>query len=128
MPGESMFRRQPSQSQRKLPIARVFPILIVLILSACATAGGQPGTATPSNTLKRPPAPVLGKFDPASVRDIKIEDYPVVPAVSPAMREVYQAGLQQGNDPNVFAKLGDCMTENPYFLGPFSAGTYELGE
>ncbi|MCL5996087.1 MAG: SGNH/GDSL hydrolase family protein [Chloroflexi bacterium] len=102
------------------------PVLIALILGAvaCATA---PST-TPTATTRRPPAPVLGQFDPASVSSIKLEDYPIVPAVSPSMREVYQAGLQQGNNPNVFAKLGDCMTENPYFLGPFSQGKYDLGE
>ena len=44
------------------------------------------------------------------------------------MREVYQAGLKQGNNPHVFSKLGDCMTENPYFLGPFAEGKYDLGE
>lgn len=50
-----------------------------------------------------------------------------MPVVDPSMRAVYQAGLAQGNNPHVFAKLGDCMTENPYFLGPFGAGKYDLG-
>src|SRR6185295_10286139 len=27
----------------------------------------------------------------------------------------------------VFSKLGDCMTENPYFLVTFADGRYELG-
>jgi hypothetical protein len=99
---------------------------LALALSACASTPAA--TPTASGALKRPPPPVLGQFDPASVRDIKLADYPIVPAISPAMREVYQAGLQQGNNPNVFAKLGDCMTENPYFLGPYSAGQYDLGE
>jgi hypothetical protein len=71
---------------------------------------------------------VLGKFDPASVSGIKLEDYPVIPALGANMRAVYQAGLVQGNNPHAFAKLGDCMTENPYFLGPFAQGKYDLGD
>ena len=76
----------------------------------------------------RPAPPVLDKFDPASVSGIEIGDYPVIPEVNPAMRTIYQAGLTRGNDPRVFSKLGDCMTETPYFLAPFGAGGYDLGE
>lgn len=43
------------------------------------------------------------------------------------MRTVYQAGRAQGNDPHVFSKLGDSMTQNPYFLIPFAEGQYDLG-
>jgi hypothetical protein len=77
--------------------------------------------------LARPATPILRAFNPASVRDIKLEDYPIVPSISPAARAIYQAGLARGNSPHVFSKLGDCMTENPYFLVTFSEGHYDLG-
>jgi hypothetical protein len=40
---------------------------------------------------------------------------------------LYRAGLAKGNSPHVFSKLGDCMTENEYFLTPFDAKNYDLG-
>ncbi len=61
------------------------------------------------------------------VSAITLADIAILPNVSARMKAVYQAGLAQGNNPNVFAKLGDCMTENPYFLGPISDGKYDLG-
>ena len=90
-----------------------------------APTSPQWGTATVA--LVRPATPVFGSFDPARVRDIKLDDYPIVPTISPAARAIYQAGLARGNNPRVFSKLGDCMTENPYFLVTFSGGHYDLG-
>ncbi len=46
-------------------------------------------------------------------------DLPVIPTVSEAMRAVYQRGLQNGNNPRVFAKVGDCSTVTKSFLGAF---------
>jgi hypothetical protein len=76
----------------------------------------------------QPATPAFGAFDPASVADLKLADYPVVPAISANARAIYLAGLQAGNNPHVFSKLGDCMTENPYFLVTFADGDYDLGE
>lgn len=75
---------------------------------------------------------MLGQFDSATTKDIVVASYPVIPEITPAMREnlraVYQAGLARGNNPNVFAKLGDCMTENEFFLGPLSEARFDLGQ
>jgi len=70
---------------------------------------------------------VFGAFDPAGVSALKLADYPVVPAISANARAIYQAGLARGNRPQVFSKLGDCMTENPFFLVTFSQNQYDLG-
>jgi hypothetical protein len=51
----------------------------------------------------------------------------VVPVISATARAIYQAGLARGNNPRVFSKLGDCMTENPFFLVTFAQGHYDLG-
>jgi GDSL-like Lipase/Acylhydrolase family len=101
-------------------------LALLCILGAC-TAQYTP-TPTPIGATQYPALPTVGKFDPAAVSNINLSEVPVAPQVSPAMREVYQTGLKQGNNPHVFSKLGDCMTENPYFLGPFADGTYDLGE
>lgn len=114
---------------------RAVSLLVTGLLAACAPASPVPTptlTALPSPaaapSAQRPAPPVFGQFDPASVADIHLDDYPVVPEVSPAMRALYQAGLARGNNPRVFSKLGDCMTENPNFLGQFGEGRYNLGE
>lgn len=52
----------------------------------------------------------------------------VLPTVSARAREIYQAGLAAGNNPRKFAKVGDCMSVNPYFLTGFDSPTeYRLG-
>jgi hypothetical protein len=121
---------------------------VSVILGACASAATPattPGPLASTSSLPavterassstpaparptRPAPPVLGQFDPASVAGLSLDDTPVVPEVGPAVKDIYTAGLARGNDPYVFSKLGDCMTENPSFLAPFSEGRYDLGE
>ncbi len=65
--------------------------------------------------------------------DATYEDWqlrPVYPAgVSDAMKEVYQRGLAEGNDPTAFSKTGDCQNVLPTFLAPFADTTdYDLGQ
>jgi len=71
---------------------------------------------------------VLGDFDPASVAEIDLAEYPIVPEISDQALALYRAGLDQGNNPNSFAKVGDCMTDNPFFLIPIGEEKYDLGE
>jgi hypothetical protein len=80
-----------------------------------------------ATAFARPATPVFGAFDAARVTGLSLADYPVVPAISATARAIYAAGLVQGSNPRVFSKLGDCMTENPYFLVTFAEGRYELG-
>jgi hypothetical protein len=58
---------------------------------------------------------------------------PILPRVDGAMiataRAVLARGQALGNNPRVFTKIGDCMTDNAYFLGEFGFGkdNYDLG-
>ena len=54
---------------------------------------------------------------------------PVVPdGVSESMREVYQRGIESGNDPTHFSIIGDCQNVSSYFLSVFDTpGEYSLG-
>jgi len=92
----------------------------IALLSACGSA------------QKSPDPPVFGRFDPAAVAEINPDALPILPEITPAMAEslraVYRAGQARGNQPRVLAKLGDCMTDNPYFLVPLSAGRFDLGD
>ena len=53
---------------------------------------------------------------------------PILPAITPRMRELYANNIAAGRDPHNFAKIGDCNTENRTFLGVFSNGSYNLGD
>ena len=55
---------------------------------------------------------------------------PAVPTgVSDAMREVYQRGLELGNDPTHFSVIGDCQNVSSYFLAVFEQpDEFSLGE
>jgi hypothetical protein len=111
-------------------VKRLAPALLMVALVLAACSGGvtpaPTAAASPSASAAQTPA-AAGAFDPASVASIVIDDFPVVPDVPAGMRALYQTGLAAGNDPHVFSKLGDCMTENPHFLAPFSAKQYDLG-
>ncbi len=122
---------------RPLPVLTRLSVglaLLGVLLGGCApatpAATATPLTAVPTPTaavLDRPAPPVMGVFDEASVATIKLDDYPVIPEISATARAIYAAGLAAGNNPRVFSKLGDCMTENPHFLVTFAEGQYDLG-
>jgi hypothetical protein len=57
------------------------------------------------------------------------EDYPVIPDISPAALAIYQNGIEMGNDPNSFSKIGDCQNITTYFLAPLeNPKLYSLGD
>jgi hypothetical protein len=89
-----------------------------ILLVACATAA-------------RPARPTAGSFDPNAVADVDVLALPVVPAFDDAVRanvrDAFARGRAAGLDPNVFSRLGDCMTENEHFLIPFGDGDFDLG-
>lgn len=53
-----------------------------------------------------------------------LESIPVVPAISGNARAIYAGS---GNNPHVFAKIGDCNSEDWSFMSPFDTGQYDLG-
>jgi hypothetical protein len=72
--------------------------------------------------------PAYGDFDPASVQDIVLEDYPLLPEMTDHARLIYARGQEAGNNPRVFSKVGDCMTAAEYYLTAFGLNDYDLGE
>jgi hypothetical protein len=105
-------------------------VATLLIVSALAggTGGGAQAAPKTTPTLAAVSDPEFGEFDPASVADIDLADYPLIPEIGEQARLVYLDGLQQGNDPHAFIKVGDCMTDNPFFLIPIGDGDYALGD
>ena len=73
--------------------------------------------------------PELGSFDMSSIEGIVVEDYPILPELTDHARVIYEAGLEAENNPQVFSKVGDCMTASyEFFLGPFGDKDYNLGD
>ena len=57
------------------------------------------------------------------------KEWPVLPVVSQRARQIYLQGLEMGNFPTHFSKVGDCQNIRQYFLGMFDTpGTYGLGK
>ncbi len=57
----------------------------------------------------------------------ELEEWPVIPTLSPAMVEVYLQGIEMGNDPRRFSKAGDCQNVPAIYLGIFDTpGSYNL--
>ncbi len=88
-------------------MSRFIGLLTVLILAACANA---PAAPTPTARQQAP----------------NLSEVPILPTVSPMMRTLYAEGQKLGNNPRVFSKLGDCMTDNAEFLVPLAKGNYDL--
>jgi hypothetical protein len=97
-----------------------------LRLPPLSTAAPIAGAHAHQRQVPGPP-PTLGAFDAATVAHISLDDYAIIPEISATARAVYAAGLAAGNNPHIFSKLGDCMTENPHFLVTFAEGQYDLG-
>lgn len=56
----------------------------------------------------------------------KISSVPVLSGVGWRARQIFASG--QGNRPNVFSKVGDCLTETQAFLHGFGSGQYALSD
>ena len=55
--------------------------------------------------------------------------WPVMPGVSEIAREIYQRGLNEGNNPQAFSKIGDGEISTAWFFTAFDLGKdyYDLG-
>ncbi len=82
--------------------------------------------ASPSKTVSPPPASSPTPLAPGAWKQM-----PVIPAsISPEMVKVFLHGLELGNNPRAFSKVGDCGSTPAWFLGDFDRGPrfYNLGD
>lgn len=58
------------------------------------------------------------------------KNLPIIPPISDRMTAIYRRGLEMGNNPRAFSKIGDCGSTPAWFLGDFDRGEryYRLGE
>lgn len=134
-------------------------IIFILLLASCAAAPvpnltpdppGSPHpadalrgfTATPSTIWTRTPTafhpptntPTITPTPVPTRRPTLAPDawmsLPIIPAeVSPTVKQIYTRGLELGNNPQVFSKIGDCEAVANWFLKDFDLGEryYNLG-
>lgn len=102
----------------------------------------QPPTGTPipanapgpgAPTLAEPAVPVQITPEVRKEPTLGPEDWknlPIVPAISATALQIYQRGLELGENPNAFSKVGDCGSTPSWFLGDFDRGPqyYNLGD
>jgi hypothetical protein len=113
--------------QKAIFIVGLTLVILLIPFSFGFTTQAAYQEATP--TLAPIPDPVLGEFDPAAVAEIDLADYPLIPeTLSQQAITIYREGLESGNNPHTFIKVGDCMTDTPFFLIPIGEGDYDLGE
>jgi len=67
---------------------------------------------------------------PATLKPDEWKDLPVVPKIEDTVLEIYARGLELGNNPLAFSKIGDCGSTPAWFLGDFDRGPrfYSLGD
>jgi uncharacterized protein YraI len=76
----------------------------------------------------QPPAPAAAPAASFDLADIPaLESVPVIPSIGPRVVEIFARGQALGNNPRVFAKVGDCNAASKAFMAFFGSGQYTLG-
>ena len=101
---------------------------------------GQNTAGSPGLSEEKTPA-AQGPSGAARTATIETEDYrppfdpnawqeaPVMPELSPRAMEILREGIKRGNNPQAFAKVGDCESQTSWFLGAYDEDPkyYHLG-
>jgi hypothetical protein len=90
----------------------------------------DPTIQTTPKTIRKTALPTKTRLPSPTPQPQSWEVLPVVPAISDKMLEIYARGLELGNNPLAFSKIGDCGSTPAWFLGDFDRGSryYRLGE
>jgi hypothetical protein len=110
---------------------RILPVLLFVLMAGCAPAvpaASPTPTAEPATATPEPTEPTDAPQPTGDAAALTVQTAPIVPTVPDRMREVYAQGIANGRNPDVFTKVGDCMTAAETFLVPYAGDTYDLGE
>lgn len=115
------------EMHRNWAIGALIAMCCVLLGITIFAGNGASASGNPTPTRVPLVEPEFGSFDMASVAEIDLAAYSPVPEIGEQAQIIYREGLLQGANPNAFIKVGDCMTDNPFFLIPIGEGDYALG-
>lgn len=98
-------------------------------------SAAQENPATPTSTpvdpqiISTPISPTKTLAPRPTLKPDEWKRLPVIPRISETVVQIYQRGLELGNDPHAFSKVGDCGSTPAWFLGDFDRGAafYHLG-
>jgi hypothetical protein len=103
-------------------------LVLLIMLAGCAPAAPE-ATFTPAAEPATPtPQPTDAPQSTGEAPALTVQTAPVVPTVPDRMREVYAQGVANGRNPDVFTKVGDCMTAADSFLAPYAGSSHDLAE
>jgi hypothetical protein len=117
-----------TQVETSLPTPQPEPNQALSSPTASAQATIQTAaTAMPPTPETSQPTRVAVAISTLDPQDWK--KFPVIPVIGQAPLQIYQHGLQLGNNPHAFSNVGDCGSTPAWFLGDFDRGTkfYDLG-
>ena len=127
---------------------RAYPatlVIVVAILTACSTAAGHKGretatatslpsitevlSATPTTSATASETPVPSPTLDNRIPPERWQEWPVVPTAGPEVKKIYQRGVELGNNPGAFSKIGDGEISTVWFLSQYDLGpgNYHLG-
>ena len=104
----------PTQNPQHQIANYVFPTAVPLSTATRKSKPTSPITPLPSSTVFITSTPQSPTPDPSAWKE-----WPVIPAVEPSIRAIYEYGQTLGNDPHAFSIFGDCQSRPDAFLGVF---------
>ncbi len=120
-------------------------VIVVAILTACNTSAGDKGratatatsvpsitempSATPTTSATASETPVPSPTADTRISPKRWQEWPIVPSASPEMKKIFQSGVELGNNPSAFSKIGDGEISTVWFLTQYDLGpsNYHLG-
>jgi hypothetical protein len=95
----------------------------VMAMWITAKAGSIPIIDPPTPYTRASDAAIA---EPEPSDDKHLKDYLYISGIDPSITVVLSRGLKAGNRLNVFAKVGDSITANKFFLVPIGSENYDL--
>jgi LysM repeat protein len=107
------------------------PYVRIVVPGAVAAATGQIAGPTWSPTPAAESTPAADQTPVPTLQPTPGPTYipptgPIISGITSHAREIYLAGQSMGNRPNVFAKVGDSITDAPAFLYGIGEARYSL--
>ncbi len=124
---------QPKPTQLPLKVtATISPSPAAYTFTPAPTGVTDAATMVPLKSTDTATPGLKASLPAGTPTKLAAEDWktlPVIPVgVSQAALAIYKRGLQLGNNPHAFSKIGDCQSITPYFLSYFDEpGQYDLG-
>ncbi len=121
----------PTDAQSTQPIVPTNTSTSNITINPTTTSQSPAGITTATQTKAPIEATATNSPEPApTLSPDAWMSMPVVPEISDRVVEIYRRGLEFGNNPRAFSKIGDCGSTPAWFLGNFDRNSkyYSLGE